>query len=157
MRPTIGNKSIAITGHTRGLGKRMFDVLQSRGHRTIGYSLSNGWDLRDWSTVNRMIDEIKDIDWFINCAKPDYSQAQILYRLMMRDYQGSVLNIGSPVVHKDPGWQDLNLLEYATQKTALYDAHRRLVKIYGARLQLWEPNHVEDDNDINTILDQLKL
>lgn len=136
--------TVAVTGHTRGLGQMIHQLLQQRGHTVLGFSLSSGHDLRDWSQRNAMIDLVRDYDWFVNCAKPDYAQSQILYQLMASPYQGQILNVGSPVVHRDPGWRDLGLLEYLTQKVALYHAHSCLDQLHPGRMHLWEPEHAQD-------------
>lgn len=148
---------VALTGHTRGLGSIINSVLLEKNHQVVGFSLSNGYDLRDYAKVGQMINLVQNCDWFINCAKPDYAQSQILYRLMLSGYAGRILSVGSPVVHKDPGWKDLGLLEYATQKTALHDAHCRLSNIYPDRLFMWEPLHVDDVSYVQDQLDKFGL
>jgi hypothetical protein len=135
-------KTAAITGHTSGLGKLILKYLELRGYTVTGFSLSSGHDLRDYSCVTTVLEIVKNFDFFVNCAKPDYTQAQILYRLMGSGFKGRILNIGSPVVHKIPtNWTDITLLEYATQKTALWHAHQTLSKFYTDQLILWEPCH----------------
>lgn len=137
---------IALTGHTRGLGALIHRCLVKNGHEVIGFSLSTGCDLRDYSQVGQMIDSVRESAWFINCAHPDYCQAQILYRLVMLGYRGKILNIGSPVVHRAPAWNDLGLLEYVTQKTALHHAHTTLSNRFEAKIFMWEPLHAQDED-----------
>lgn len=136
-------KKIAVTGHTSGLGKSFFDLLTQHGHAVTGFSKSNGYDLRDYSVVSKIINEIQGFDLFINNAKPDYAQAQIVYRLA-RDWTGTVLSIGSKVVIDPPPWTDTFLLEYVTQKTALAHAHQVLEKVSKCRLILVHPDHISD-------------
>ena len=136
-------KKIAITGHTSGLGKSFFDLLTQQGHQVNGFSRSNGHDIRDYSVVSKIIKEIQDFDLFINNAKPDYVQSQIVYRLS-RDWHGTVLSIGSKVVINPPEWTDTFLLEYVTQKTALAHAHQMLEKISKCKLILIHPDHIND-------------
>lgn len=143
---------VALTGHTRGLGKVICRHLIKHDHDVMGYSLSTGHDLRDYSQVSGMIDKVMSCSWFINCAHPDYCQTQILYRLLTEGYQGKILNIGSPVVHQVPDWTDFGLLEYVTQKTALYHAHTTLSRLFHDRIFMWEPLHV---NDEDYVADQL--
>lgn len=143
---------IALTGHTRGLGAIIHEALTANHHQVLGFSLSNGYDLRDFSQVGRMIQQTKDCEWFINCAKPDYAQSQIQYRLMAAAFPGHILNVGSPVVHNDLGWQDLGLLEYVTQKAALYHAHTQLSSKYPGRLFMWEPLHTDNLSYVSTSL-----
>ena len=136
-------KKIAITGHTSGLGKSFFDLLTQQGHHVVGFSKSNGYDIRDYSIVSKIINEINDFDLFINNAKPDYTQSQIVYRLA-REWSGTVLSIGSTVVVNPPNWTDTFLLEYVTQKIALAHAHQVLEKIAKCNLVLVHPDHIQD-------------
>lgn len=149
--------TIALTGHTRGLGAKIHSTLQQRNHVVHGFSLSTGCDLRNYDHVTSMIKHVKDFDWFINCAHPDYCQTQILYRLIDNDFQGTVLNIGSPVVHRTPDWTDIKLLEYVTQKTALHHAYKTLNKMFGDRILMWEPDHACDIDYVSAYLEKMGL
>jgi hypothetical protein len=104
-----------------------------------------------------MIDSVIESAWFINCAHPDYCQAQILYRLAMVGYKGKILNIGSPVVHRAPAWNDLGLLEYATQKTALHHAYTTLSSRFEAKIFMWEPLHAQDEDYVASRLSEYGL
>ena len=150
-------KKIAVTGHTAGLGKSFFDLLTQQGHHVVGFSRSNGYDIRDYSVVSKIIKEINGFDLFINNAKPDYVQSQIVYRLA-RDWNGTVLSIGSIVVVNPPNWTDTFLLEYVTQKTALAHAHQVLEKVAKCKLVLVNPEHIQDkDQCAKNILESIAL
>ena len=56
---------IALTGHTKGLGKRLFDSLSEK-YETIGFSRSNGYDIKSPVDRKKIIKESKDCDIFIN-------------------------------------------------------------------------------------------
>ena len=137
-------RKIAITGHTSGLGKSFFDIL-SQNYNVVGYSKSTGHDLRDYSVVSKIIDELNDVDLFINNAKPDYAQTQIVYRLA-RSWTGTLLSIGSQAVLHPPKWDDTFLLEYLTQKTALLHAHTVLEPLSTCKLIIVHPKHISDTN-----------
>jgi hypothetical protein len=94
-----------------------------------------------------MLNEIKEFDFFINNAKPDYAQAQILYRLVRQWNKGTVISIGSAVLNKMPQWDDTFLLEYVTQKHALDHAHRVLTPVTNCKLILVNPSHLGDITD----------
>ncbi len=135
-------KQAAITGHTSKLGKLIAKYLESCNYTITGFSRSTGHDLRDYSCVSNILNAVNDFDLVVNCAKPDYVQAQLLYRLIDSGFKGKILSIGSPVVHHLPEqWTSLELLEYATQKTALFHAHQTLSKFYTNQLLIWEPAH----------------
>jgi hypothetical protein len=151
-------KQAAVTGHTSGLGKHIKEYLESCHYDVTGFSMSMGYDLRDYSKVTEVISIVKDFDLFVNSAKPDYVQSQILYRLLDAGFKGKILNIGSPVVHNLPkSWSDLKLLEYATQKTALYHAHQTLLKFFPDQLIMWEPLHTSNMEYVSNCLKEFKV
>lgn len=150
---------IAVTGHTTGLGKSFYDELSHRGHHVEGFSRTNGYDLRDYSRVGIMLDKINDFDVFVNNAKPDYAQSQILYRLTRKWNKGTIISIGSMAVINNPHWTDSNLLEYLTQKTALAHAHSMISQISQCQLILLNPSHLDNNTlpYVKTQLDNLNL
>jgi len=138
---------IAVTGHTSGLGKSFYNASIERGHSVYGFSRSNGYDLRDYTQVGRMLDAVQGFDFFINNAKPDYAQAQILYRLVRQQSCKNIISIGSQVITSPPEWTDTFLLEYITQKIALAHAHQTLSKISSCKLILLNPSHLLDTDE----------
>lgn len=149
---------IAITGHTQGLGQCFYQVLESHGHEVHGFSLSTGFDLRNYSHVSCMLEQIQDFDVFINNAKPDFSQTQILYRLVRTWSQGLIINIGSGILDEDPEWTDTHLLEYYTQKISLAHAVKVLSPVTACKLILLNPEHTDQPRDyVERELSQLGL
>lgn len=65
---------IAITGHTSGIGKGILEYYSGE-HEVIGFSLENGYDINDY---NRILEETKDCDIFINNAYSYYIQSEIV-------------------------------------------------------------------------------
>jgi len=122
--------NIAVTGHTQGLGKAFLDYYRSQGHRVTGFSRQTGFDLRDWSDMQRLLDQTKDFDLVISNAKPDFFQTVFLYEMAKRpDRASRIISIGSCIVDNEVGpEQDLGINLYKTQKIALQDAHRQIVK-----------------------------
>lgn len=110
---------IAITGHTSGFGKYVFDRLDA-----IGLSRSNGFDIKD---KNKIIDAIKDCDIFINNAADGFSQTEILYAVFdaWQHSDKLIINIGSRS-------KDFTLREreksfgYSVEKLALEHASKQL-------------------------------
>lgn len=66
---------IIITGHTRGLGKELFDYY-SVDHSVKGLSRSNGYDIV--KDQEKILQEIQGADLFINCAYSGNAQEQLL-------------------------------------------------------------------------------
>ena len=59
---------IAITGHTKGIGKACADVFSE--HEVIGFSRSNGFDIQ---AIEPILDSSNDCDVFINNASVSYT------------------------------------------------------------------------------------
>jgi len=106
---------IAITGHTQGLGQAFFKHFQS--YTVIGFSRSNGYNIANPADRNKILDEIKDFDIFINNAYNNYDDSQL--KLLMDVYniwQGTdkiIINVSSRYTNgtekycKDKEQQDL--------------------------------------------------
>jgi NADP-dependent 3-hydroxy acid dehydrogenase YdfG len=69
---------IAITGHTKGLGKSLFDELTSLGHDVFGFSRTNGYDISDKHHCDRLLNEVRNFDVLINNAFDYFGQTYIL-------------------------------------------------------------------------------
>lgn len=75
---------VAITGHTRGIGKGLAEYFQGQGHEVIGFSRSNGYRLpKDYMNV---IMKAKDCDIFVNNVHSGEAQALILTQLCQFDW-----------------------------------------------------------------------
>lgn len=106
---------IAITGHTQGLGQAFFNYFQS--HTVIGFSRSNGYNIVYPNDRNKILNEIKDVDVFINNAYNNFDDSQL--KLLMDVYDiwkgtdKTIINIssrytnGSKKYCKDKEQQDL--------------------------------------------------
>jgi hypothetical protein len=67
---------VAITGHTSGIGKELYKYFSKKNAEVIGMSRSNGYDLE--TSVDRIIENAKDCDIFINNAYRDDKQLELL-------------------------------------------------------------------------------
>lgn len=67
---------IGITGHTRGIGKSLYDYFQDNNHTVIGFSRSNGHDID--LNQDKIVEVLKSCDVFINNASSNDSQLQLL-------------------------------------------------------------------------------
>ena len=85
---------IAITGHSKGIGKACADLFESEGHEIIGLSRSSGFDIQQ---VNMCAMKIIPCDMFINNAYLGTSQSQ-LFEIVCNHWRGeykTIVNIGS--------------------------------------------------------------
>ena len=69
---------VAITGHTKGIGKALADVFTTNGHNVIGFSKSTGFDIGDPNAVLEILDFASDCDIFINNAYVHIGQTELL-------------------------------------------------------------------------------
>ena len=145
---------IAITGHTIGLGKAFFDYYSSKGYQVLGFSRQNGFDLRDWSSLQRLLDCTNSYDLLISNAKPDFFQTVLLYEMARRTTRvRRIISIGSGIINLDiPQDQSLGINLYKTQKLALRDAHIQLTKKYNDfDSVLVHPSHLYDNDHIDYV------
>lgn len=84
----------AITGHTNGIGKEIFDCLAPE---CVGFSRSNGYNIAVSEDRKRIIDRSVDCDIFINNAYDNFAQVDLLYELFdqWQDQDKLIINIGS--------------------------------------------------------------
>lgn len=91
---------IAITGHTKGIGKCLFDELVRRGHTVSGYSRSNGFDISNKENCEQILQEITEFDVLINNAFDYFGQTFMLESLveLWDGQQKVIININSKSV-----------------------------------------------------------
>lgn len=89
---------VAITGHTGTIGGYLYNNLDN----CIGFSRSNGYDIRDEDTQDRIVLESHQCDVFINCAHggPGTAQTDLLWKIYRRwqDQPKHIINIGTDAV-----------------------------------------------------------
>ena len=71
---------IALTGHTSGIGKALYDIL-SQEHEVVCFSRSNGYDIKYDITIEKIVQGSLDCDVFINNAYYSLAQVYILNKL----------------------------------------------------------------------------
>jgi hypothetical protein len=71
---------VGITGHTKGLGKFLFDYYKSQNHSVIGFSRSTGYDVS--TDIEKIVSESNDLDLFINNAYSGTKQADLTKKLL---------------------------------------------------------------------------
>lgn len=70
-------KNIAITGHTSGIGKGLYEHFANQGCRVKGFSKDTGFDISDPENRDRIIELTRDCDLFFNNAYSGYSQVEL--------------------------------------------------------------------------------
>jgi short-subunit dehydrogenase involved in D-alanine esterification of teichoic acids len=74
-------KKVIITGHTKGIGKCLYEVFLDNGYDVIGFSRSNGHDISNPTTRELIIDQSSEADIFINNAYSPWAQLDLLRRV----------------------------------------------------------------------------
>ena len=146
--------NIALTGHSKGLGKALFEFL-SQKHEIIGFSRSNGYDIKSPFDRKKIIKESKDCDIFINLVHNYYHQTDLLLELhkSWKGLQKYIINIGTQAVNDENfGIGDYQLLEYKVQKTTIEDMITTLKKSFQyPSLKIYSISEINFDADISNL------
>ena len=81
-------KNIAITGHTSGIGKGLYEYFEKKGCRVKGFSKDTGFDISNPGDRDRIVELTRDCDLFFNNAYSGYSQVE-LARLWQQQHWSS--------------------------------------------------------------------
>ena len=153
-------KKIAITGHTKSLGKSLFDSLAIK-HQVAGFSRSNGFDIKNPFQRASIVEAVKDFDVFINLVHNYYHQSDMLFELhkSWRGTNRAIVNISSKVVSSD-NWalDNYEMMEYKVQKINLESMSLHLNKINTLpkliTYTISEINIEVDTNNIMKLIDE---
>ena len=76
-------KKIAITGHTRGIGKALWERLDQENYECKGFSQSTGYNLMRSSTIKKVVNELVewDADVLVNNAYVPDNQVRLMYSM----------------------------------------------------------------------------
>jgi hypothetical protein len=92
---------IAVTGHTSGIGKSLFDHFVEQRHYCIGFSRSTGHDISNVNNRHQILEFSRDCDIFINNAYKNFDNSQfLLLKEKYNDWIGKekiILNISSRI------------------------------------------------------------
>ena len=93
---------IAITGHTKGLGSEITKHF-AKDHEVIGFSRTNGYDIKSPMDRKKILKASVDADVFINLVHNYYHQTDLLLEFFREwEHQDKlIINISSMVVEQD--------------------------------------------------------
>jgi len=112
---------IAITGHTKRIGKAILDSFKQGNVETIGFSKSNGYDITKPSIRKKIVKATKDFDVFINNAHKGFAQVEMLNAIFdswQHEENKLIINIGVDTVPYT-AWQVVHR-QYPVEKVALH-------------------------------------
>ena len=115
----------AITGHTQGIGKSLFDKLTPN---CIGFSKSTGYDITNKDCRRDIIKHSHDCDIFINNATDNMGQTLLLIELFnaWKDTNKVIINVGSRIAEFSTAVDRYDLLQYQAEKLILKEMASRL-------------------------------
>lgn len=114
--------NIAITGHSKGIGKALLEELSKRNHGVVGFSRSNGHDIDKESIRQIILTKMKDVDVFINNAFSIPGQYKLLESVIdswKTEDKKMIVHIGSIGVFNDNPSYSLNW--YCKEKKKQHD------------------------------------
>lgn len=116
----------AVTGHTSGIGKTLFERLSPN---VIGFSRSTGYNINSYADRQRIINESNDCDVFINNAPAGYGQVDLFIELFQewKDKEKTIINVGSRITDIILPPDRLELMHYQSQKLILKIMSLRVV------------------------------
>ena len=113
----MSENKIIITGHTKGIGKAIFDKFTEVScHKIIGMSRSNGYDIE--KDFDKIVVEATGADFFVNNAYRDGQQLKLFHAL--KDKVNMMVVMGSVSRH----YPELIPTDYVHDKQALAEACR---------------------------------
>ena len=131
-------KKAFVTGHTRGIGKGIYDAFVGRGWDVAGFSRTTGWDIRNSSNIADIIDKAdsQDIDILVNNAYYGYGQVDLLYGLFDKwQYKEKcIVNISSTAANHIASYEQVR--RYAVNKNLLSTACLQLQAIRNTKCQI---------------------
>ena len=154
---------IAITGHTKGLGAEIFKHLEST-HTVIGFSRSNGYDIKSPLDRRKLLKASMDADVLVNLVHNYYHQTDLLLEFFKawENKNKLIINISSAVVVDDTWGQDrLDFIEYKNQKKTLesmatYLSQRQTEPMI-TNYRISEINFTTDVHNLNNIINEFKI
>lgn len=115
---------ILISGHTSGIGLAIYDHFTNKGDEVVGYSRTNGLDLRDKYIFRDFVNEAEQSDVIIINANIGFKTVELLYEVFYKT-QGqnkTIVVLGSrrtEVLTNKP-------MPYQIEKVAIEETARQL-------------------------------
>lgn len=70
-------KKVSITGHTQGIGLALSNYFITKNYNVVGFSKSNGFDITNSTSRQKIIDYSKDTEIFVNNAYSNFDNSQL--------------------------------------------------------------------------------
>jgi len=109
---------IAITGHTSGIGKTLFDYFVS--YSPMGFSRNNGHDINHVEDRKKIVNQCIDCDVFINNAYSDGTNSQLY---MLREIHSAWASKDKLIINISSRITDFVLPSSSPER--LYQTHKK--------------------------------
>ena len=114
--------SIAIVGHTRGIGKAIADLYRDKGFEVIGLSRSNGYDMS--KEQEKIADAVRNCDLIVINAHAGRSQLELLKNIYSRYHNKKkkivvITSTSGTPEGKDDHFTDSDYQQYCNDKREL--------------------------------------
>jgi len=150
-------KRVAITGHTRGIGKQLWNRLEDRGIELKGFSRSNGYNLLKVSTCKKVAQQVADwhADVFVNNAYVPDNQVRLLYLMYdhWKEKPSLIINLSATSSDSITNFSQMGYnadwTPYVSDKARLDWASLQLANMYkkhNCRVSLVKPGFVDTDS-----------
>jgi len=143
---------IGLTGHTGKVGS----IICSHYNNVTGFSRSNGYDIR--TCQDKIVEESKDFDVFINCAHagPGFAQTQLFWLIFNKwiNTNKTIINIGSSSA--DYGMWTKIRTGYCSEKSALAAAVEEAQHLqHSCKVSIINPYIIDNnvEKDLISIID----
>jgi len=150
-----------VTGHSRGIGKAIYQHFVDKGYEVYGMSRSNGYDIT--TDQSKIITESINCDIFVNCACEGLGQLQLLNSLY--DKVKSMIVIGSVAADYHKVWKNYGynkfILQERCKEISLTD-DPNFARIFYIKLAFCEnanlpirvdPKYITSFDEINKLID----
>ena len=135
MRYGNNKPKILITGHTRGIGKAIFNLFKEKGFACKGVSKSTGYDIEN--DTDRIVDMVKSFGYVVLNAYKHDSQT-IMLKKIIEKYQNFnkkiavITSTSGTSAGEDENFNEPDYVEYCQHKKNLIDcisnAQQELIK-----------------------------
>jgi NAD(P)-dependent dehydrogenase (short-subunit alcohol dehydrogenase family) len=114
--------SIAIVGHTRGIGKAIADLYRDKGFEVTGFSRSNGYDIS--KEQEKIADAVRNCDLIVINAHAGRSQLELLKNIYSRYHNKNkriavITSTSGTPEGKDDHFADADYQQYCNDKREL--------------------------------------
>lgn len=141
---------VAITGHTKGIGRAIADLYYT--DEVVGFSRSNGYDISVEESISRIITESLECDIFVNNAYHDFAQCRLLEEIFEHwkdDPSKTIVNIISRARYgqgKAKFYGQTKMELYSKAKSYMFGSKRcRIININPGYVQTDMVAHVSSD------------